>query len=147
MRFPGYGSGRGVLGVCFRLQNVTWIHSSILKKTPRSQPLTRVQGATHHPGFRVLGSGCRLECCERGRERERERGRERGRERERKQQLDRVLPPIKGYGGLPCLFDLVCATCGCNRTADNKQMHGEYPSTCQVGSPPCKTFRRFWKVL
>ena len=21
-------------------------------------------------------------------------------------------PPVKGYGGHPCLFDLVCATCG-----------------------------------
>jgi hypothetical protein len=31
------------------------------------------------------------------------------------------LPPIKGYGGLLCLFVLVCATCGCKSTmADNK---------------------------
>ena len=30
------------------------------------------------------------------------------------------LPLMKGYGGLPCLFDLVRATCGCNRTADNR---------------------------
>ena len=30
------------------------------------------------------------------------------------------LPPIKGYGALPYLFDLVCATCGYKSTADNK---------------------------
>jgi len=31
-----------------------------------------------------------------------------------------ILPPIKGYGGLPCLFDLVGATCDSKSTADNK---------------------------
>ena len=41
------------------------------------------------------------------------------------------FPPVKGYGGLPCRFDLVCATCDCERSADTKQMYEEYPSTCK----------------
>ena len=38
----------------------------------------------------------------------------------RRTQAHPNLPLIKGCGGLPFLFDLVCAACDCNRTADNK---------------------------
>ena len=38
------------------------------------------------------------------------------------------FPPVRGYGGLPCRFDLVCASCGCQGMVDCKST----TSKCKV---------------